>query len=115
MVKKKGIFFLIIILIGIAYCIFVNLTGVGIPCVFRKVTGYKCPGCGVTSMCTNITKLHFKEAMESNPFLFFTMPFIIAEIIIDTFVSDRKFRKVNSIILIMYIIALLVFGVCRNM
>ena len=36
---------------GLLYGIFVSYTGLAIPCLFRKVTGLLCPGCGVTGMC----------------------------------------------------------------
>ena len=37
-------------LLGLLYACIAARFG-GIPCVFRSVTGLRCPGCGVTHMC----------------------------------------------------------------
>ena len=44
---------------GLLYGIFVSYTGLAIPCLFRKVTGLLCPGCGVTGMCVALVHLNW--------------------------------------------------------
>ena len=44
---------------GLLYGIFVSYTGLAIPCLFRKVTGLLCPGCGVTGMCVALLQLNW--------------------------------------------------------
>lgn len=41
---------LLVLAVGLAYAGFVSLTGWGIPCVFHLVTGWDCPGCGISRM-----------------------------------------------------------------
>lgn len=36
-------------------------------CGFRKMTGYPCPGCGLTRVADNFAHLHFFKAFISNP------------------------------------------------
>ena len=85
--KKYGI----ILGIGIAYMIFVLITGWGIPCVFNKGSelifkyvlhvsreGLQCPGCGISRMIISIVKLDFVSAFKYNPFLFITGPLLLA-------------------------------------
>ena len=45
---------------GLLYGIFVSYTGLAIPCLFRKVTGLLCPGCGVTGMCVALLHLDWR-------------------------------------------------------
>lgn len=62
--------------IGVIYFFWVCLTGVGIPCPFRLLTGYLCPGCGITHYCIAMLQLRFADAYSANPFLFVLMPFL---------------------------------------
>jgi len=57
---------IILVAAGILYYLIVSFTGFAIPCVFRKITGLYCPGCGVTGMLTHIVRLDFKGAFECN-------------------------------------------------
>ena len=36
-------------------------------CGFRQMTGYPCPGCGLTRVADNFAHLHFKAALLANP------------------------------------------------
>ncbi len=45
---------------GFSYAAFIKLTGWRIPCVFRLITGLKCPGCGITH--SSVCFMHFDYA-----------------------------------------------------
>ena len=47
--------------IGTAYFFWVCLTGVGIPCPFRLLTGYLCPGCD-HALFVALLQFHFADA-----------------------------------------------------
>ena len=64
--------------IALAYLIFFLCTHKGIPCVFRKITGLKCVGCGVSKMLVAILRFDFATAFLYNPFLFITGPLLVA-------------------------------------
>ena len=36
-------------------------------CGFRQLTGWPCPGCGLTRVADNFAHLHFKAALMANP------------------------------------------------
>ena len=38
-----------------------------VPCIFRTITGLKCPGCGVTHMLINMVQMNFAGAFAANP------------------------------------------------
>jgi len=115
--KKKILPILILLGLGGAYFIWLKVTGIAIPCMFRKVTGYLCPGCGVTGLLYHLIMLDFKEAYHANPFLFVTGPILAAELIYATYcsVKNRRLPRWNEGAVLVYGIALCVFGVLRNL
>lgn len=93
-------------------------TGVAIPCVFYQITGYRCPGCGVTRMCLCIMKGNIPEAVRCNPALFFCS-FPLMGIAIDgvcRYIKTGKttLRKWQEVLLYLIVVILLVHGVVRN-
>ncbi len=106
-----GIFF-----ICIAYLLWVRKTHLGIPCLFYLITGWKCPGCGITRMCYHIFFLEFREAYEANAYLCVTLPFLIVMSVKEIVrrKTHGKVSVVNQMVLYLYIAGLLIFGVLRN-
>lgn len=112
-VKKYAV----ILAVGATYLLFVLLTGIGIPCVFNKLTGWLCPACGVSRMIISAVKLDFVAAFHYNPFLFVNAPVILFCLIYPDIAyvkhGCRSYRWIN-IILWAEIAMLLLFGVLRN-
>ena len=108
----------VIISIGLIYAVFYALTDIGIPCFFNKITGLKCPGCGITHMCMNILKLDFYNAFKDNPAIFSLSPFwliaFIYQIIHYIKTGDRKLVKPVNILIWISLIILIIWGVLRN-
>ena len=103
--------------LGVAYFIWLRLTGIAVPCVFYKITGWQCPGCGITTLFYRLGKLDFAGAFHANPFLFVTGPFLLAEIIYDFVLRSKEMMipKWNQVLVWCYCGALVVFGVLRNL
>lgn len=76
--QKTLVKYAVIFGIALIYLVFVLITGIGIPCIFSKVTGFKCVGCGISRMLVSIVKLDFASAFKYNAFLFVTGPILIA-------------------------------------
>lgn len=114
MLKNINIYVKILIL-GLIYYVFVCFTGISIPCMFYKVTGLLCPGCGITRMILSIIKLDFVSAFFANQFIFVTIPFLLLEILFNKKIEKTKFKKVNNILIIIYFLLLIVFGIARNL
>ena len=99
------------------YYIFVRLTGLSIPCVFREVTGLKCPGCGVTHMAMHAAHFEFGRAFKSNPLLFFMFPFFGAVLAVklifmsDALESNSRVYRIGERICLGLV---MVFWVVRN-
>ncbi len=117
-VKKSVKTSCIILLIGIIYLIWYRLTHLGIPCVFRMVTGLYCPGCGVTRMFLALFTFKFVEAFQSNCFVFILLPYGIF-VYVRHYVCIIKgkafaYNNYHRYILNVILILAFVFGVVRN-
>ena len=108
---------LLLLAVGLCYLVWIKLTGLAMPCMFRSLTGFKCPGCGITTMFTALASLDFKASFNANPFLFVTAPFLCGEIIYRIYLkcSNMKCNKAREVAVICYGIALCIFGIVRNL
>lgn len=93
---------------------------IGIPCLFYKLTGYKCPGCGVTRALFSLIKGDIKQAIHYNKILIFMLPFIVIYFGYKSYlyVMDKKGNKKIAMIFniwagILLVIAVM-YGVFRN-
>ncbi|MCR5420740.1 MAG: DUF2752 domain-containing protein [Lachnospiraceae bacterium] len=100
----------------VIYLLLRHFTGFYIPCFIHRTTGFKCPGCGVTHMLDAMLFLNFEAARKANPFIFYTLPFLIYELIYEIFLPHRNKRlyHINNILLLIYCIAFSIFGIVRN-
>ena len=108
---------IILISAGIIYLIWIRVTGIYLPCVFRAVTGLKCPGCGISHMFTALVRLDFAGAFSENPFLLVTLPLLGAESLYALYLrwNGRKMPRWNTVLLVVYLAALVLFGILRNL
>lgn len=116
--KKRSVTYLCVLAAGVAYYIWVRITGIGIPCIFHEITGWSCPGCGVTTLIMSAAAGRFDQARSANPFLFYTWPLILFFIVWNEIklIKGRKYRadKLIEVLMLLYVIALIVFGIARN-
>lgn len=109
----------LLLLILIGYYFFNKYTGIYIPCIFREITGYKCPGCGITHLIFALLKLDFREAFISNPLVFIYLPFIIMYFAYFDYLyiydkEDKIIKKIPNYVWIILIIITLLYGILRN-
>ena len=109
--------YLIVLGAGILYFVFTSVTKIGIPCPFRLMTGYQCPGCGISRMLISLAHLDFISAYHHNPFLLLTSPIILFMI----GCCDYRYVKTGDgtlgkwkYLMIAELAGLLLFGVFRN-
>ena len=92
--------------------------GITLPCVFYEITGLYCPGCGATRMCTNLLKFNFYKAFRSNQVSFFIIPMLAVifsrQLYCYIKYGKPKNEKWMTVLCIIALIALLIFGIIRN-
>lgn len=102
---------------GVGYSVVLKTWNLSVPCMFRLLTGLKCPGCGITHMLMYLCQGRFSAACRSNQYLFVTLPFLSYEVVyaLICYLWERHISRRNSRILYGYIAGLLAFGVLRNL
>ena len=114
-VFKKGALYLGI---GVAYLIFVFLTGLGIPCIFHLLTGLHCPGCGITRMFVALGRLDFAAAWDANPLILVLLPFLVGFSTWHLYeyikVGKTRTPLFEKILIILAFVLTVVFGILRN-
>lgn len=123
--KKKNhsfVLFLCFIILVLLFCIYYFLFSkfnISVPCVFHKITGFYCPGCGVTRMIFSLFRLDFYQAFRYNSLLFISLPFILFyffDFIIKflLYKDNYLYRKISDRTWYLLLMITLIFGVLRN-
>lgn len=66
-----------------------------IPCLWKAVTGYECPGCGLTTALIALLKMEWAYAWSANPMIYGIVPVVIFLILRD-FWRFRQ-RQIDSL------------------
>ena len=105
--------------LGLGYALWIRFTGLGVPCPFHAVTGWLCPGCGVTRMCLALFRWDWPAAWNANPVLLMTLPVLA---VLGVRLAVRYVReggiagsKWESALLWAMTALLIVWGVARNL
>lgn len=111
--KHKFNKLLAIAALGFAYFFFVKLTGLGLPCPVRLISGGRilCPGCGISRMCMSLISFDIPAAFSFNPAIFSLLPLWGVCAVFWLFDRGERFIKITEIISIVILTA---FGILRN-
>lgn len=101
-----------LLILGLIY-----LVGFRIPCVFYRVTGYLCPGCGITRMCLAILHLDFVSAFKYNPLCFVLIfPFGVYFIYyIYSSLKGKDYKEIPNIVAYSILIITIIYWILRNL
>ena len=103
---------------GCAYAVFFSKTGIGIPCVFRKLTGFMCPGCGTTRMLVSLFRFDFVAAWNYNPVVLCMLPVgaVLLTLSIKRYIigDSNKMSRAETVTEYIMLFVLIAFGVLRN-
>lgn len=109
----------VILGIGLAYFIFVSLTGKYIPCPIRFTTGFLCPGCGISHYFVHMAHFEFQEAFRANPYVFFFVPVAVPYWVFKSYqyikTGESNYSLPEKIVIGALIIAAIAFGIARNL
>jgi hypothetical protein len=65
---------------------------IGIPCLWKHVFEFTCPGCGLTRAFIQLIQFKLQAAWNCNPLIFLVLPFGMYYVVIDY----RRFMKKNQ-------------------
>lgn len=113
---KILIFAILFLIVGFISMWYLNIS---IPCVYYELTGIYCPGCGMTRAFLSLLKLDFYQALRYNAFS------IIVAVLLALYILGGIYgwlfnkinfmeKKIPSLVWIIFIVALLVYGILRN-
>jgi len=110
---------LILLLILISYYLLNKYVGFSIPCPFHLVTGYLCPGCGITRALFALLEFNFSKAITYNLLIVIYAPFILMYFLYQDYLfiydkEDKIIKRIPDIIWYLLIVVAILFGVIRN-
>ena len=109
----------VILALGMAYFVFVSLTNIYIPCPIRTITGYLCPGCGISHYFVHMAHFDFGTAFRANQYIFFFVPVAIPYWAFKSYqyikTGKTKYSLPEKIVIGALLIAAIVFGIVRNL
>lgn len=119
---KRALYWLAgIIAAGLIYLLLFKVCGIAIPCLFHQVTGWYCPGCGVTRMLLALLQFNFVQAFYANPLLLMLLPdaaLLGLNYLYALSLNQRHrawFYRVPNWVWLGLIVLMLSFGMLRNL
>lgn len=104
--------------IGAGYALLSRL-GISVPCVFHKITGLYCPGCGISRMCLSLLRFDIAAAFHYNAAALIALPFFVflAAVAICRYIKTGtvNFTGVPKMLVWMLLAFFLLFGALRNL
>ena len=107
-----------ILVLGAGYALFGKITHLYLPCVFRLLTGYQCPGCGITHCFIHLLLGDPAGAFRANAFVFCMLPAAVLYGLYRAAVYIREGRDsytpVETAGMMLVLAAAIAFAVVRN-
>ncbi|NBU91377.1 MAG: DUF2752 domain-containing protein [Flavobacteriia bacterium] len=66
-----------------------------IPCLWKSVFGFSCPGCGLTRAAISLIQLDFYRALAYNPLIFIVLPASVTYFVRDFYRYVTKYNRIN--------------------
>lgn len=109
--KRKLVLGVAVIVMGLIYLKVISPKwGLHIPCLFNEVTGYYCPGCGVTRASLALIDGDIYQSFRYNMIVYIVLPFMG----IGSFLREKRVPYANTLLITLAVIVI-VFGVLRNL
>ena len=117
--RKKILLTAGMICLAVSYYALYKTTGLAFPCLWYEITGWFCPGCGLTRMLESLVSGKFYQAFRFNPLVFLLLPFGIG--LFGDYLYNRVrgrqplINRLPEWFWVTLILVALVFGLMRNL
>lgn len=81
-------------------------------CPLVALTGYPCPGCGLTRAGFSVLRLDFASAWEFHPFIY-PIIFLLVFYIVNRYIRQKKNTKIISWLTALVVVLMVVFYIYR--
>ncbi|MDC7293521.1 MULTISPECIES: DUF2752 domain-containing protein [unclassified Butyrivibrio] len=107
-----------LLILFIIYVVVFTGFGIGLPCIFRTITGLKCPGCGMSHALAAMVHGDFGEAAGENVLSVSLLPVLVVFFIFRfiRYINKGKedFRIWEIVFLVACLLVCVAFFVLRN-
>ncbi|MEG1458231.1 MAG: DUF2752 domain-containing protein [Acetivibrio sp.] len=118
-IYKLTIALFLITVLGMGYAFIGVKFGIAMPCMFHEITGFYCPGCGVSRMCLFLLQGDLYTAFRYNPLVFCLLPFLGMYIVgqIKNYILGRpsRIRQWELVLWKVLAVTLILYGILRNL
>lgn len=106
-----------LVLLSFLYLFLNRKYGISIPCVFYEITGFYCPGCGVTRVIFSLLQLDFMQAIYYNVLIVVLIPIFLFVYGIRYYewFTGRKVLSIPNWFWWSIVVVTLLFGILRNL
>jgi hypothetical protein len=117
---KSG-FIIILLITGAALLFFYNPESIAYPpCLFKKLTGLQCPGCGTARACYHLLHGHVLTALDYNLLSTAVLPLLVLEGVSHLFYINRNAAAklhiiTNHIRPVHVLLVVSIFWIVRNL
>ena len=93
---------------------------IGLVCIFNKISGLYCPGCGMTRAVFSLMELDFYQAFRYNIFSILLLPILFIYGVSSSYawIFNKKNlleKKIPTVFWIIVIVLMLTYGIIRNL
>ena len=107
----------LILLLFLYYKIYIKFN-VGIPCLFKLITGYDCPGCGITRCLFSLINFDIKSAFNYNALVtILIVPFMVYYCYVNycyVLSKDNRLKKYINKISVFLLVICLLYSIYRD-
>jgi hypothetical protein len=97
--KRRMLLAMLVLVCGIAGIIYLSrhepgTEGLFLPCIFHEVTGWHCPGCGMTRAAHELTQFRLGEAFRKNPLAMAVLPLVAVALALEAlgWITGGRYR-----------------------
>lgn len=108
--KLKIVSFLLFLVCVFIAVYLMEKNNIVIYCPILKITGFYCPGCGITRMFISLLSGNIYQAFRYNPLVFILFIFIPIYFIVEKYINKNTKKK----ILYGLLVIVLVYTIARN-